>query len=743
MIKEKDCELKILIVEDNIIESKTIAAFLKAGGFGATDSASNKREALEKIYLFRPDIILMDISLDEAEAGVEVAELIKNDPDIESVVIYLTSHARQEVFSRAKMTEPYGYIIKPFTKESLCVSVEMAYNRKRLELRLKESSQLFKISVETMLDCFGIFSAVRDASGAVIDFTIEYLNDSACRDNHVSRDESIGGSLCALLPSYMENGLFEEYRRVVENKVPLIRQDFKMRVRRDSKNFRYYDIRAVNLKDGFAAAWRDVSERRQAEEALRRSEEKYREIVENLNEGFWLVDDNLTTVFVNKKMNEIIGYSSEELQSNSIVDYIYEDQLAIFQKSIENLRAGVKNQFSLLLNHKNGRPIYVKASLGEFTDNFGRARGIFAFFNSNAEAVELSDDAHAAGGSRDKAEAGGLLIGNSKFMNDLYAILPSVAESNCNVLIEGPSGAGKSLIARTIHQNSERSEGPFVVVNCGALPDALIESELFGYVKGAFTDAKKDKPGKFAMASGGTILLDEIGELPLHLQVKTLHVIEEKMFEPLGSNAPQKVDVRIVAATNKNLLELIEQKKFREDLYYRLKIVNIKVPSLKERKEDILLLARHFIKKLNQKYGKNINRISDNMIKFLLSYNFPGNVRELYNIFEHAFVFSNDLIIDIEQLAEDYLEIYKKNVTRIPVNMVTSQSTVTAPGSNVENVSPITAVTRLPEIDEEYVQLLNALEMFRYNRNKTAAYLNISRMALWRRMKKYGLLDGE
>ena len=245
------------------------------------------------------------------------------------------------------------------------------------------------------------------------------------------------------------------------------------------------------------------------------------------------------------------------------------------------------------------------------------------------------------------------------------------------------------------------------------------------------------------MASGGTILLDEIGELPLHLQVKTLHVIEEKMFEPLGSNEPQKVDVRIIAATNKNLIELIGQKKFREDLYYRLKIVNIKVPSLKERREDILLLARHFIKKLNQKYGKNINRLSDNFIKFLLSYNFPGNIRELYNIFEHAFVFSNDIIIDIEQLAEDYLEIYKKNATPTITAGVTPTGASASSAYKIADGGPDRALIRSAAFDDEYLELLKSLELFNNNRNKTAAFLKISRMALWRRMKKYGLLKDE
>ncbi len=742
MLKEKISELKILIVEDNALERKMISAFLKMSGYFNFEEASNKREALEKIYLYKPDIVLMDISLDEAQAGLEVAELIHNDENIDTALIYITAHSRQEVFDRAKITNPYGYIIKPFTRESLAISVEMAFNRKMLEFRLKESAQIFKTSVETMLDCFGIYSAVRDANGAIVDFTIEYVNASACAGNKMSREEQVGKKLCEILPSHRINGLFEEYCRVVDEKKPLIKNDFVVTDEKKPYAQRIFDIRAVNLKDGFAAAWRDVGERKKAEEALIRSEEKYRDIVENLSEGFWFVDNNLKTIFVNKKMNEILGYGVDELCGRRIADHIYEEQLEIFHKNVESLKAGVKNQFSLLLNHKKGHQVYVKATLSEFTDNFGRVKGIFAFFNHNTSVVNIAEEMESRDEYSEFISSRKLLVGNSKFVNDLYTILPSIAESDCNVLIEGPSGAGKSLIGRTIHQASERKDAPFVVVNCGALPDALIESELFGYVKGAFTDAKKDKPGKFSIASGGTILLDEIGELPLHLQVKTLHVIEDKMFEPLGSNVSQKVDVRIIAATNKNLLQLIEQKKFREDLYYRLKIVNIKVPALKDRKEDILLLAKHFIKKLNQKYGKNINCISDTLIKFLLSYNFPGNVRELYNIFEHAFVFSNSSIIDIEQLSEDYLEIYKKNVTSNRNGMVTNltgkEFAGELPDRTINGIGPLIDKAR---DNKEYSELLKALELFNNNRNKTADYLKISRMALWRRMKKYGLLE--
>ena len=234
-------------------------------------------------------------------------------------------------------------------------------------------------------------------------------------------------------------------------------------------------------------------------------------------------------------------------------------------------------------------------------------------------------------------------------------ILPQIADSAAAVLLLGESGTGKELFARAIHSLSPRKSGPFMAVNCGALPEHLLESELFGYKAGAFTDARRDKPGRFALAKGGTLFLDEIGDMPLPLQVKLLRVLQEKTFEPLGAVAPEKADVRLVAATNQNLAAMVESGTFRQDLYYRLNVVELKLTPLRERPEDIPLLIRHFVNKQRALTHKDIQGVSEDVLHVLLRHAFPGNVRELQNIIEYAFILCSKGFIQLEQLP-DYLQ---------------------------------------------------------------------------------------
>ena len=235
-------------------------------------------------------------------------------------------------------------------------------------------------------------------------------------------------------------------------------------------------------------------------------------------------------------------------------------------------------------------------------------------------------------------------------MRQLFGLLPPVAESDSTVLIEGPSGTGKELFARALHQLSRRKAKRFVVINCGALPDTLLESELFGYKAGAFTDARKDKPGRFALAEGGTILLDEIGDISPAMQTRLLRVLQERIYEPLGGVEPVHCDVRVIAATNKSLTALVKEGKFREDLFYRVHVVRLELPSLRERREDIPLLADHFVTRLNRLKGRDIAGLSDAALARLMEHDFPGNVRELENILEHAFVLCRSGLIELNHL---------------------------------------------------------------------------------------------
>jgi transcriptional regulator with PAS, ATPase and Fis domain len=282
-------------------------------------------------------------------------------------------------------------------------------------------------------------------------------------------------------------------------------------------------------------------------------------------------------------------------------------------------------------------------------------------------------------------------------------------------LIEGPSGSGKELFAREIHRLSGRSKGSFVAVNCGALPDTLLESELFGYRKGAFTDARKDKPGRFALAEGGTMLLDEVGDVSAALQVKFLRVLQEREYEPLGATTPVKADVRIIAATNRPLGELVEKGQFRDDLYYRLNVVKIAVPPLSRRREDIPLIADHIVERLNIRTDKRIKGLSNGTLDVLMNHSFPGNVRELENILEHAFILCRGDLIQTSHLPRDLVESNTGTVASSPEER---------PGA-LQNA--------------EIREIQHALERFCGNRSKTAAALGIHKTTLWRKMKRYGI----
>ena len=247
------------------------------------------------------------------------------------------------------------------------------------------------------------------------------------------------------------------------------------------------------------------------------------------------------------------------------------------------------------------------------------------------------------------------IVSKNDGMHKIFSILPQISQSHSTVLIQGASGTGKELVARAIHNNSLHKDGPFMAGNCGALPDTLVESELFGYKAGAFTDAKTNKPGRFEQARDGTLLLDEIGDISSAMQVRLLRVLENKTFEPLGSNTPISTNARIIVATHHNLEALIERGTFREDLYYRINVVKLSLPPLSDRKEDIPLLVDHFIEHFNRLTGKNIAGISQRAIATLMLHEWPGNIRELENAIEHAFVLCREDIIRVACLPDHIL----------------------------------------------------------------------------------------
>jgi PAS domain S-box-containing protein len=438
-------------------------------------------------------------------------------------------------------------------------------------------------------------------------------------------------------------------------------------------------------------------------------EQFFNVILNSIADGVFTTDNDGKITFMNKAAEEITGFSSKE----AIGHYCFD----VFRADICQSRCALKEtlktkkeliNLSATILKKGGQQVPISISTAVLKDGKGRVIGGVETFRDLSAIEELKKELSQ------KYTLGDILSKNH-LIHDIFNILPNIAESNSTVLIQGASGTGKELFAKAIHNLSRRKEKTFVKVNCGALPDTLLESELFGYVKGAFTDAKKDKPGRFALANEGTIFLDEVGDMSSSLQVKLLRVLQEKEYEPLGATSPRKTDVRIIAATNKDLSILVNEGKFRDDLFYRLNVVKIELPSLSQRTEDIPLLIDHFIQKFNAKMGKQIFGLSDQALRVLLKHEYPGNVRELENIIEHAFVLCTGNRIDVDCL---------------PKQMTMGQE---------EGGSFSGQKEEHPLGKAEAGIIKKTLEKYRGNRIKAAQDLGISRATLWRKMKKYGL----
>lgn len=326
-------------------------------------------------------------------------------------------------------------------------------------------------------------------------------------------------------------------------------------------------------------------------------------------------------------------------------------------------------------------------------------------------ALQLTEKQHAVKESISGFDRS-FIIGESRALNDVLKVVERIAKTNASVLITGESGTGKELIAEAIHRNSKRADKPFVKVNLGGISQSLFESEMFGHKKGAFTDAVADRKGRFELADKGTIFLDEIGELDLSCQVKLLRVLQEQTFEPLGDSKPKKVDIRVVSATNANLQQMVQDKTFREDLFYRINLITIHLPALRERKEDIPLLAAHFAQKQCEANGLPIVTISKEANDYLSSLLYPGNIRELKNLVDRTILVSTNNPLQVSDFQQQYQGNY-------------SLQNADADGLTLDEM--------------EYIAIKKAYEKYHGNVSQMASALGLSRQALYRRMEKYQL----
>jgi len=438
-----------------------------------------------------------------------------------------------------------------------------------------------------------------------------------------------------------------------------------------------------------------------------RDKETVQSIIRGLAVPFFAVDNDYKIVFFNEPLEKLTGYKEEEVLGKPCHEVLRSDICNAQCPLRETMTTGRDLvNLEMTIQDKNNQPIPVRISTSLVKDKEGRIIGGMESLRDVSFLKTLHKEI------REKYTHYNI-VSKSKKILDILDNLPDIAASDATVLIQGESGVGKELFANALHELSPRKEKPFIKVNCGALPETLLESELFGYKKGAFTDAKKDKPGRFRLAEGGTIFLDEIGEVSKNIQVKLLRVLEKKEYEPLGSIQTEKANVRIIAATNRDLRALVQSGAFREDLYYRLNVITLNIPPLRERKEDIPLLIDHFMEKFNQTLEGKISGFTTAAMKILLNHNYPGNVRELENIIEHAFILCRENYIAPKHLPEYLID--------RPLSPA-----VASGGKRLDDL--------VANFEKELIE--ETLKQCGGNVERAAQELGIHRSTLWRKMKK-------
>jgi PAS domain S-box-containing protein len=435
-------------------------------------------------------------------------------------------------------------------------------------------------------------------------------------------------------------------------------------------------------------------------------------VLDVVDQGIFTVDPSGLITSFNKAAERITGFREEEVLGRRC-DSIFRTNLC---KTVCPLRRSIATgeraqNGRVRIHRKNGQMVLVALSTAPLKTGEGELLGGVEVFRdiSHVEALKRKLD-----GQYQFED----IVSQNPAMNRIFQILPAVSESTSTILITGASGTGKELLAKAIHSHGARRRRPFVAVNCAALPETLLESELFGYRRGAFTDAKRDKAGRIAQAEGGTLFLDEVGDLPKSLQVKLLRFLQEKSYEPLGSNLTLKADVRVIAATHRDLEAMVREGSFREDLFFRLNILQITLPALSKRPEDIPLLVRHFIQRFREATGKPILDVTPEALSALLHYDYPGNIRELENLIERAFILCNESEIQIECL---------------PPHVAECAGFAAKPAGGEGQ-----GLVRL-----EAQAIRAALASHANNRSRAAKELGIHRSTLLRKMRRYGLSPGE
>lgn len=440
-------------------------------------------------------------------------------------------------------------------------------------------------------------------------------------------------------------------------------------------------------------------------------------VVDLIQDGVMIVDREGVIVSVNKALESITGFGQNEMIGKPCT--IFNCDMCDIAMDGEKdawcalFRAGSVNMRRCTLQRKNGTAVHILKNASLIRDMEGKVIGAVETFTDITEIIEKDTQLETIRQELRAEDRFCGIIGQTPAMKNVFELIANAAQSDAPVIIFGESGTGKELVAKAIHDLGPRKLKPFIKVNCAALTETLLESELFGHVRGAFTGAHRKREGRFEAAHGGDIFLDEIADLPSSTQVKLLRVLEEKIIERVGDNRPFPVDVRIVTATNKNLKELVDKGLFRDDLFFRINVIPISLPPLRDRSEDIPLLAESFFKRVQMKSGKEIKGTSNEAMEDLMRYDWPGNVRELKSAFEYAFVTCQEKLIQPSHLPPNIYQ--RRNEITVPPKLSVNQD------------------------DIKKKRLIEALKVSGGNRSETAQILGVSRVTVWKQMKKFGI----
>lgn len=583
--------LKILIVEDQFVEANHLRLMLKKAGHSVIGMARSVIDARYYIAQEKPELVLLDIFLSGKQTGIDLAEILKEE-DIP--FIYLSANSNQEVLSKAKLTHPYGFLVKPFREKDLLITIEIAeyHQQHGIESSIRKEL-LFQKQLKTIVAKSGswdervlsIITALQSLISFDLVMAVFHMEDK----------------LSSRVLGYARTGLHEYQRIGIEElqNITALKESEITELRNKSK---VETVATFYNGDDFVKICNKTPIKRVIATSMNMHSNLMLPVPLSLSEN-----GGLYLSFFSRK-----------------ADNYNKNHLTLCERLQEPLIFAIEN----LIRHD--KKLHDK--------------------NTSSEKPVTSKNIKNPGFES--------IVGKSPSLLKIFDHILQVAPADTTVLITGESGTGKESIAHSIKELSNRKNQPFVKINCSALPPSLIESELFGHEKGSFTGATERRIGKFEQADNGTLFLDEIGDMPLEMQAKLLRAIQEKEIERVGGNVSIKVNVRIIAATNCNLEKEVADGRFRLDLYYRLNVFPIQLPPLRERKEDIGLLARHFIAVYSYKTGKNVTEIAESALKSLLSYQWPGNIRELENLIERSILLAKtDTIEHIPLPAFDEVKI--------------------------------------------------------------------------------------